>query len=391
MKTVVKKLPKSEVEIEGELESDIFEQYWDKALAKIGAGFELDGFRKGKVPKTVLETKVPEIKILEEMAELALSEHYPKIVAGETGSEKLDVIGRPEISITKLAKRNPLGFKIRTAILPKIKLPDYKKIAKNILAKLTGKDKNPEVTDEDVEKTILDIRKSRAEKKQMADVAKEGAEEQPQTPPDLPPPERLRRAGLSGEAGGLPPDKGEHKGVKAEAEENLPELNDEFVRALGPFESVADFRAKLKENIALEGANMAREKTRIKILEDIITSSETEVPEILVGVELDKILYKMESDVSAMGLKFEDYLKHLKKTKDDLRVEFRGDGEKKAKLGLILNEIAKVEKLVADEKEVEAEVKRILEYYKEADPERVRIHAENILVNELVFRLLESQ
>src|SRR3989338_738220 len=111
MNVQVKKLPKSEVEIEGELGSEDFEGYFKKALLKIGATLELPGFRKGKIPESVLVSKVPEIKILEEMAQLALDEYYPKIISGETGNAKLDAIGRPEISITKLARKNPLGFK----------------------------------------------------------------------------------------------------------------------------------------------------------------------------------------------------------------------------------------------------------------------------------------
>ena len=113
MKTAIKKLPKSEIEIEGELEAGIFEAYFVQALKKLGENFELAGFRKGKVPENVLISKIPEIHILEEMAELALADHYPKIIE----NEKLDVVGRPEISITKLARKNPFGFKIKTAVL----------------------------------------------------------------------------------------------------------------------------------------------------------------------------------------------------------------------------------------------------------------------------------
>jgi trigger factor len=115
------------------------------------------------------------------------------------------------------------------------------------------------------------------------------------------------------------------------------------------------------------------------------------VPEILIEVELDKILYRMESDITQMGLKFEDYLKHLSKTKEDLRKEFRIDADKKAKLGLILNEIAKAEKITADEADVAREVSQILAQYKDADPERARLHAENVLTNEKIFQFLESQ
>src|SRR3989344_4678642 len=230
MKITVKKLPKSEVEIEGELEAEIFEFYFAKALKKIGGTLKLDGFRQGKIPESVLLSKVPETSILEEMAEMALGEYYPKMLE----EEKIDAISRPEISITKLARKNPLGFKIKTAVLPEIKLPEYK-------------------------------------------------------------------------AGDIHP------------EPELPEFNDEFVQALGPFKDVEDFKAKLKENIKLEKENHQKETTRLKIIEDIVEKSEIDLPELLVEIELDKILYRMESDITQMGLKFEDYLKHLNKTKEDLR------------------------------------------------------------------------
>src|SRR3989344_1148491 len=143
LKISIKKLPKSEVEIEGELESEIFESYFAKALKKIGENFEVDGFRKSKVPENVLLSKIPEIQILEEMAQLALNEHYPKILE----EEKIDAISRPEISIVKLARKNPLGFKIKTAILPEIKLADYKKVSKKILEDVTDAEKNITVSD----------------------------------------------------------------------------------------------------------------------------------------------------------------------------------------------------------------------------------------------------
>jgi FKBP-type peptidyl-prolyl cis-trans isomerase (trigger factor) len=358
MKISVKKLPKSEVEIEGELDSVIFESYWSIAFKKIGETLKLDGFRKGKIPESVLLGKVPEIHILEKMAELALGEYYPKIIAGETKNEKIDAIGRPEISITKLARHNPLGFKIKTAVLPLIKLPDYKDIAKKIISETPppakGEDGRGLVTDLELEATIMDIRKSRAPKKHVAE-----------------------RPAAEIDAKSIP--------------EELPEFNDEFVQALGPFKDVADFKIKLKENIRLEKENQAKEKTRLKIIEKIIEKSELDLPEILVEIELDKILYKMESDITQMGLKFEDYLKHLNKTVEDLRKEFRTDGEMKAKFALILNEIAKVEKIVAEPQLVAKEVTAILEHYKDADPERARMHAENVLTNEKIFQFLESQ
>lgn len=351
IKITIKKLPKSEVEIEGELEAEKFESYFAKALKKIGETLEVDGFRKGKVPENILLSKVPEIQILEEMAEMALTEHYPKILE----ENKIDAIARPEISIVKLARKNPLGFKIKTAVLPETKLPDYKAIAKKIISEIKPEEKNAEVTEKEMEDTIMDIRKSRAPRVHIT----------------------------------------EHEHKEGEAHEHpqpeLPEFNEEFVKTLGPFKGIEDFKTKLKKNIKLEKENKLKEKTRLKIIEKIIEESKIDLPQILIDSELDKIIYRMESDIAQMGLKFEDYLKHINKKVEDLRKDFAKDAEKNAKFALVLNEIGKAEKITAGPEQVAKEVAMILEHYKEADPERAQMHAENVLTNEKIFQFLENQ
>ncbi|MCX6757436.1 MAG: trigger factor [Candidatus Nomurabacteria bacterium] len=350
MKINIKKLPQSMVEIEGELEAEIFESYYTKALKKIGENLEIDGFRKGKVPENILVSKVPEIKILEEMAEMALGENYGKIL----DENKIDAISRPEIMITKLARNNPLGFNIKTAILPEVKMADYKEIAKKVLKEIPEEDKNIVVSGDEVEKVILDIRKSRAPRVEVA----EGAEA---------------------------------KEGEKELEPVLPELNDEFVKGMGPFENVDDFKKKLKENLILEKTNQSKEKTRIKMIEAIIEKSEMELPEILVKSETDKIIHRMQGDIAQMGLKFEDYLVHLKKTIDEIRADFRKDAEQRSRLSLVLANIAKLENIKPAEEDIEHEVSHILETYKDADPESARMHTENVLTNEKVFQFLEIQ
>lgn len=389
MQIKINKLPKSEIEIEGEIEADVFETYFNKALKKIGENLKIDGFRKGKVPENVLLSKIPEAQILGEMAEMALGKHYPKILE----ENKIDAISRPKISITKLARKNPLGFKIKTAIMPEMELPDYKKIAQKTLSEVTDKDKNTEVTEKEVEDTIMDIRKSRAPKKHIKEEAekhihKEGEKHDHKHKNEetkINETESPGKKALTSEGVGVPTsDDNQNVG-------KLPEFNDDFVKTLGPFKDIKDFKEKLKENIKLEKKNQVKEKTRLKIIEKIIDDSKIEIPEILIEVELDKILYKMQSDITQMGLKFEDYLKHLNKKVEDLRKEFRTDAEKKAKFSLVLDKISKDEKITADPEQVSKEVNAILEHYKDAAPERAKMHAENVLTNEKVFQFLETQ
>ena len=125
MKTTIKQLEKSEIEISGVLEAEGFGKYENKALERIGERVELPGFRKGKAPVSMIKESVKEMELLEEMAELALLDNYTKILE----ENKIDAIGRPEIQITKIGKGADLEFKIKTAILPEMKLPNYKKIA----------------------------------------------------------------------------------------------------------------------------------------------------------------------------------------------------------------------------------------------------------------------
>ena len=91
------------------------------------------------------------------MAIIALEKEYPKIIS----EHKIKAIGLPEITLTKVAENNPLGFKIKTSVLPEITLPDYKKIARLI----GGQAQKVSATDEDVNKTIESLRKSKATKK----------------------------------------------------------------------------------------------------------------------------------------------------------------------------------------------------------------------------------
>lgn len=334
----IKKLEKSLVEIKGEIDATELESFRAKALEKLGEGFELDGFRKGHVPTNILEQKLPEMAVLEEMAQMALSKNYGKILM----DNKIDAVGYPKINITKLAKGNPLGFTITVATLPEIKLPDYKALAK----KTNSKDEKVELTEEEFENIIKQARTIRAK-----EIAKGGEID----------------------------------------ENNLPELDDEYVKTLGGFENLEDFKKKVRENVLAEKKMRAKDKLRLEMIEAIIAETNLEVPEVLIDSEVHKMLHKMRSDIEGMGLKYDDYLKNIGKTETDLHKDFEKDAEKRAKLQLIVGEIAKAEKLVAPKDMVEAEVKKVIEIYKDVSPENARAYIESVLQNEEVFKFLEAQ
>ncbi len=347
----IKKIEGSEIEITGEIPAEIFESFRTQVMKEFQADLELPGFRKGHAPEKLIIEKVGDEKILYEMAERTLSHHYPEILK----EQKIDAIGRPEIAITKIAKDNPLGFSIKTAVLPEIKLPDYKKIAKTELNK---KAEDLLVTDEEVTNVIEEIRKSRATKHVHTDKC-DHSNEKPQN--------------------------------EKEKEEDLPEINDEFAKTLGQFESLADLKSKIKENLTLEKSRRDKDKKRLAIMDEVVAKTQMELPKMLIDSELNKLAHEMRHQLESMGLKYEDYLSHLKKTEDDLRKEWEPEAIKRGKFSLILDAIAKEEKIMADPKKLEQEMSLILEQYKDADPNRVKAYVEDLLVNEEVFNFLENQ
>ncbi len=353
----LKSLPEREIEIIGTITAEKMSLMREKALKKLKDSVELPGFRKGMAPDALVAQKVGEGTLLEEAAEIALNEEYPNILE----EHKIDAIGRPEIQITKLGVGSEMEFKIKTSLMPEVKLGDYKKIASEYTPKRSEGNNSSEasatkVGEAEVNDVLETIRHNVAHEK------------------------------VHNEAGGGK----EHNHRKIE-DSDLPELNDDFAKGLGNFESLADMKEKIKENIQKEKEIKAKDKRRTETLEEIISKSTIDLPKIIIDGESEKMLAQFEEDVAKSGASIDDYLKHIKKTKEDLKNDWKETAVKRAKSQVILNTIAKEEGIAPKEEEVKKEMENILSHYKEADRFRVRMYVETFLTNELVFQFLESQ
>jgi FKBP-type peptidyl-prolyl cis-trans isomerase (trigger factor) len=340
-----KKLPDCEIEVTAEITKEALEDYKVKALKRIKEFAEIPGFRKGHVPEAKLKEKFGEMGILEDAGEMAINDCVIEILV----ESKINFLGRPNITLSKIAIGSPIEFKIVAVVMPEVKLPDYKKIAKkeNVI-----EEKVEEVTEKQIEETIEQIRKMYA---------------------------RQNHTHAEGE-------------VHKEGEElKLPEVNDEFVKKLGDFKDVNDFKAKLKVNIAKEKEIHAKDKKRGKLLDKLVAETKIEMPKMVVQSELEKMEGQFKGDIAQMGLQPDEYLKHIKKTWEDLRKEWYPDAEKRAKTQLILQKISLEEKIEPKKEEVEKQIKFLTEQYKGADPERVKAYVEMVLVNDAVIKFLEEQ
>ncbi len=357
--------PKSTVKIAGEIPFSELEAERADAIAHLGKNLKIDGFRPGHVPEAMIVKTVGEMGILAEMAERAINHMYPHILE----AHQIDAIGYPEISITKIAAGNPLGFTATVAVLPTVTLPDFKQLAKTTNL---GKE-SLEVTDADVEKQIADILRQK-----MAY-------------------DRLQaKAAAKNVADGIDEPATEETPIESEEDFSklpLPELTDELVKTLGQpgqFTDITDFKAKLREHLEIEKKRDGVAKHRAKITDTIIEATTVELPQIVIDSELNQMFAQMNEDLERANLKMEDYLKHINKTQDDMKQEWTPAAEKRAKLQLVLNEIAKAENITPDETQLDVQVNQLLEQYKDADKHRVRVYVASVMTNEAVMKMLET-
>jgi FKBP-type peptidyl-prolyl cis-trans isomerase (trigger factor) len=158
---------------------------------------------------------------------------------------------------------------------------------------------------------------------------------------------------------------------------------------------------KIKENLLKEKEFKAKEKRRLSIVDALVMGTEINIPKILIESELQKMLGQFKDDVSRAGLKWEDYLKNIKKTESEIVSEWGPKAIERAKAELIVAKIAVEEKIEPSEEELNHETAHLLEHYKDADliepealraewPLRARIYVYTMMRNEKVFEFLEN-
>lgn len=367
-----KPLANSEVEIECEIEAEIVASYKPKAVTKIQKDLSLPGFRPGHVPEAILIKQVGELAVYETMADLAINDFFPEIIT-ETN---ISFITTPQVQITKLADKNPILFKITGPALPEIKLPEYKKIAKienEIIPEPTT------ATEKELEETIEEIRKNYASLDKNSQES--GGWQEIKTKPE-------EGENPAAEKTADPAPETEAKANPLPVE--LPEVSLDWVKKLGNFETIEDFKNKIKENIQKEKEAKAKDRKRMAIIEKILADTKIDLPKILIDRELHRMRAQFEDDIVKAGLKVEDYLKHLGKTSDELAKDWTPDAEKRVKVQLIITKIAQTEKIEADAETVKKEVATLLETYKDATEEPTKAYVKMMLTNNKVFEYLEQ-
>jgi trigger factor len=180
-------------------------------------------------------------------------------------------------------------------------------------------------------------------------------------------------------------------------ERQTPEINDEFAASLGKFENLEALKKNIEEGMEHENEHKIKDEKRTKYIEEIIKNCEIELPEILIHEEAHKMLDEFEYQLAPMGMNLDQYLTQIKKDKEELIHDWEPQAEKRVISALALKKIAKLENLEATSEEVEAEMNKTLQYYKNVkdmekniDMERLYNYSKGVLENEKVFEYLEK-
>jgi len=414
-----KKLPKSQVELTFELTVEEFAEHVGHALEHLKKHVKVDGFREGKAPASMVEEKLKPEALLMEAGDHAVQHVYTDYVKDSS----LEVAGHPEVKILKIAKGNPFIFTATVTVLPEVELPDHKAIAKSV------KGKDVSVTEEEVQDAINYLQKTRAKFTAHNNPAqiKDFVEIKYQSK-DIENNKEIDDKFILGEGGfmkgfedGIVGMKaGEEKEIKVKFADDLPrkdlagkesqfkvkivsvqkmelpEINDEFAKQLGAFDSLDALKISTKEGITLEKTEAEKQRKRAEILSKIAEKAKFEMPEAMVEYEQGRLLEDLKNRITqTIKAGFEEYLASIKKTEAEIKETYKKEAEKRLRGFLILRQLGKKENIEVAEKEVQEEVaKSIKNYSKEQlaqiDINELKEYTKGVIHNDKIFQLLED-
>lgn len=423
--TIAKKeLPKSQVELTIEVTIDEFAPFVQKAAKRISERIRIDGFRPGKVPYNTIKQKVGEGAIYEEAADEAVRALFVQAVL----REQLNTVGQPEIKVTKCAPGNPFVFTAAAALLPAVTVGEY--------SRLKTQKEVAIVTEEDIAKTLDELRKMRGKEKLVLREARKGdkAEITFTISHNAVPIEGGTATKLPLELGEgrfvpgfeeqiigmhageektftltFPTDyfqktlAGKERDVKLKVDSvyeiELPNVDDELAKSAGDFASLQALKEAIQTNITREREARSTEKFDQSLVEELVSlSTFGDLPDILLQSEVQKMVAELQSDLQSKGVSFTDYLLKLQKTEDALRKDFETGAVKRLRSALALCELVKRENITVDEKELDSEIEKVKTMYrrseealKKVSSNEYRNYLGNALVNRKALELLRSK
>lgn len=377
-------------EITIKIEGKEWEEAMDKAFQKANKKAKIDGFRPGKAPKDIFIKKYGKESLMMDAADLSINDAYLKMLEE---NKDLEIVAQPELKLKSLDE-NGVEFVFTLTLKPEVKLGKYKglKVTKD----------STEVTEEEIDETIMNMRNRYAENRVKdgeivdGDVAvidfegfkddvpfeggkAEGYSLKIGSHTFIPGFEEALVGMKAGESKDIhltfPEDyhSEELKGqpvvfkvtVNEVKETIIPELSKEFYEDLG-MEGINDeesLRNQVKENIAARKEMEAENKYTDDLLKVAIENMTVEVPEVMVTEEIDRMLRQYEDNLKMQGLTLEQFYQFTNSDEAALKDQMKEEALNRVKARLLLEEVAKAEKLEISDEEADQEAEKLAERY----------------------------
>lgn len=287
------------------------------------ASVDVKGFRPGKAPQAVVESKLGP-----DLYENTLNKLLPEITMLIMQEEKYEPITQVKYDVKKVSDDEGVEYEATFVVYPEIKLGDFKKI---------------EVKDEDIKVTKEEVE---AEEKKLIDVYVQRLEQ-----------EKKKEEGdkKTGDE-----DKNEKKEEKKDEVKRPEELTDEIVKSLGiGFDNLEKLREQIKQQLEHQKVHTNDDKKINTMIEEAIKKSKIEAPEILVEEELTRREADYKARIEQLGLKLEDFMKTQNTTIEDLKKLWKDEAEKKINTELLLFEIVKTKDIQVIDEEISKELDMI--------------------------------
>lgn len=417
MKYTFAKAEKSTVKINIDLSEKEWNEAIDAAYEKTKGRFSLPGFRKGKVPKHLLESTYGKGVFYEEAINQAFPKYYSEILEKETS---ILAVAAPEIDVKKIDDKH-LSIEAIVAVKPEVTLGEYKGIKFNKV--------EYNVKDEDVENEIKRLQENRSRLVDVTDravengdtvvidysgsvdgVKFEGGTAEKQTlvigsgsfipgfedqiigmkigeDKDLKVkfPEEYHAENLKGKDAVFAVKLHEIK------KKELPEVNDEFIKDAAGAESVDAYKKEVRERLEKQNADRAEREIEDAIVQKITDNASVEIPDAMIEAQIDRMVQEMDYRLSYQGLKLADYLKYIGQTMEDYRKNYREQAEKLVKSQLVIEKIIDTEKLEATDAEVDEKIEEMAKAQGKKAPEIKKtagVRQLEYIKNEIVIKKL---
>lgn len=391
MQSRLENLNENRIKLEVEVESTEVERALDEAYTRVAQKVNVPGFRKGKAPRGIIESRYGTEVLVEEALDILVPRTYLQAL----DEHKLEPIDRPDIDIVQpLEQGKSFVFTATVDVLPKVTLGDYRSLRIPL--------KPAEVTDDQVDAELKELQQRRAsleasskeavetgdfavinfagfmDGKPFQGGAGEGYTLELGSDTFIPGFEEGMAGMRTGEKRNInvtfPADyRAEHLAgkdavfeveLKEIKEKRLPEVGDELAKEVG-FDSLDELKKNVRESLITAAGYRVRDAHREEVVERVVEDAKVSVPDKLVDHEIEHLFEDLTNNMSSRGITMEQYQNAANKNEDQIKDDLRPEAVKSVRADLVLKAVADRENVAVSSDEIEHEVGRLARAYQQ--------------------------